>query len=98
MGLEHYHHHDVMEEGVELIVMGEGVGHAHDVKAAVGEGHFCLEEVVALGYCVVEEEVELDHHDDHVHVLEGVGLWSACWLLTVDWLPLSLHASLQSHK
>jgi len=75
-GLVHYHHHhhDVMEEVVELIVMGEEVGHAHDVKV-VGVEHFCLEEAAVLGYCVVEEGVELDHHHDaHVHALEGVGL------------------------
>lgn len=92
-----------MEEGVELIVTGEGVEHVHGVKKVVEEEHFCLEEVVVLGHhghYVEEEGVELDHRrdDHHVHVLEGVGLCFACLLLTVDWLPLSLHASLQSHK
>ena len=71
--LVHYHHHDVMEEVAEPIVMGEEVGHAHDVKV-VGVEHFCLEEVAALGYRVVEEGVELDHHDVPVHAQEGVGL------------------------
>jgi len=37
--LVHYHHHDVMEEVAEPIVMGEEVGHAHDVMmAARGRG------------------------------------------------------------
>jgi len=89
-----------MEEGVELIVMGVGVEHVHGVTKVVGEEHFCSVEVVVLGHYVEEEGVELVHrHDDHyVHVLEGVGLCFVCLLPTVDWLPLSLHASLQSRK